>query len=188
MLSKTFFIDWEKPMEVIPMSVDNQKPLRYTERQPNTATTNPTVIWRTYLVANEWNELQNYRKTSIAIQMIAMFACLEWLELKNWAAITPGFSAEHSTPPYVQSRLSRFAIVSVLYMVIGLLQWIVHVLIIERLIVDPFHNIIDLCSIANISVLSLTHPLYGFYIHGRSVHGRADTDMVHMNQYLQNER
>ncbi|KHN84007.1 Meckelin [Toxocara canis] len=67
-------------------------------------------------------------------------------------------------------------------------QWIFHVLIVERILIDPFHNIIDLCSIANISVLSLTHPLYGYYIHGRSVHGRADTDMLHMNQYLQNER
>ncbi|VDM51219.1 unnamed protein product [Toxocara canis] len=84
--------------------------------------------------------------------------------------------------------MSRFALNSCLYLVIAMAQWIFHVLIVERILIDPFHNIIDLCSIANISVLSLTHPLYGYYIHGRSVHGRADTDMLHMNQYLQNER
>lgn len=67
-------------------------------------------------------------------------------------------------------------------------QWMFHVVVIERLVLDPFHNMIDLCSIANISVLALTHPLHGYYIHGRSVHGQADTDMAEMNQFLHKER
>ncbi|PIO73050.1 hypothetical protein TELCIR_04991 [Teladorsagia circumcincta] len=62
------------------------------------------------------------------------------------------------------------------------------VAIVERIIVDHFHNFIDLCSIANISVMALTHPLHGHYIHGRSPHGRADTGMAEMNEFLQKER
>uniref|UniRef100_F1L820 Meckelin n=1 Tax=Ascaris suum TaxID=6253 RepID=F1L820_ASCSU len=184
MLTKTFFIDWERPQPVVTSDVTKPPSADLTKG----VTTAPTVIWRTYLVANEWNELQNYRKTSIAVQMITMAVLLKWLQLENWAAVAPGFSTEHRSPPFSESRLSRFALNSFLYLTIAAVQWVFHVLIIERILVDPFHSMIDLCSIANISVLSLTHPLYGYYIHGRSVHGRADTDMAHMNQYLQNER
>lgn len=69
-----------------------------------------------------------------------------------------------------------------------MVQWIFHVVVFERIFSDPFHNMIDLCSIANISVLALTHPLYGYYIHGKSVHGRADTGIAEMNRCLQKER
>lgn len=95
--------------------------------------------------------------------------------------------------------MTVFAVDAALFFLLGFLQWTVHVLLIERVLIDPFHNFIDLCSIANIrqalcpsrlffSVLCLTHPLHGFYIHGRSVHGRADTNMAEMNDFLQRER
>ncbi|KAE9412195.1 hypothetical protein Angca_005524, partial [Angiostrongylus cantonensis] len=46
------------------------------------------------------------------------------------------------------------------------------------------------CKVYNglFSVITLTHPLHGYYIHGRSVHGRADTGMAEMNEFLQKER
>ncbi|ETN85262.1 hypothetical protein NECAME_06488, partial [Necator americanus] len=87
--------------------------------------------------------------------------------------------------------MTRFAVVVSCYLFVGFLQWVVQVVVVERMILDPFHNFIDLCSIANISfcsVLSLTHPLHGHYIHGRSVHGRADTNMAEMNEFLKKER
>ncbi|VDN19594.1 unnamed protein product [Cylicostephanus goldi] len=81
-----------------------------------------------------------------------------------------------------------FAVVVLFYLLVGFLQWVFQLVVVERMIQDPFHNFIDLCSIANISVLALTHPLHGYYIHGRSVHGRADTGMAEMNEFLQKER
>ncbi len=84
--------------------------------------------------------------------------------------------------------MTRFAIASGLYLFVAFAQWLINVTIIERAIADHFHNFIDLCSVANISVLSLTHPQFGYYIHGRSVHGHADTNMNEMNQMLQRER
>ena len=33
----------------------------------------------------------------------------------------------------------------------------------------------------------LANRHFGYYIHGRSVHGRADTDMMDMNQMLKRE-
>lgn len=94
------------------------------------------------------------------------------------------------TPPveYQWTRLSRFAVAAVLYLLIGVVQWGVVSFGVETLIYKPFHNFIDLCSISNISVLALTRSQFGYYIHGRSVHGHADTNMSEMNEMLQRER
>ena len=83
--------------------------------------------------------------------------------------------------------MSRFAIDLSFYALTGLTQWLIQSLIIEKM-ADPFRNFMDLCSIANISVLVMTHPLRGFYIHGRSVHGYADADMFELNNFLQKEK
>ena len=56
-------------------------------------------------------------------------------------------------------------------------------LIYERFFQHPIQQFVDLCSLANISVFILETDLYGYYIHGRSVHGRADTGLreMHLN-------
>jgi hypothetical protein len=59
---------------------------------------------------------------------------------------------------YAESRMSRFAIDITIYLAIALAQWVVTVIIVEK-IADPFRNFMDLCSVANISVLAFTHPL-----------------------------
>ena len=38
-----------------------------------------------------------------------------------------------------------------------------------------------------VSVLVLSHPRFGYYIHGRSPHGQADTNMKEMGRNLRNE-
>ncbi|TKR68236.1 hypothetical protein L596_024244 [Steinernema carpocapsae] len=184
-LTETFFIDWERSRLVAEVSDastqisrDLKVPTRYTV---------PPVIWRTYMVANEWNELQQYRKTSTAFQLFAVLFVLQFLHFEEWAVVHPGFSLEVQPEQFVSSRFSRFAVNFLVFLVIGFVQWTFNVLIFERIVTDPFHNFIDLCSVANVSVLALTHPLYGYYIHGRSVHGRADTGMLEMNEFLQRE-
>lgn len=86
------------------------------------------------------------------------------------------------------TTLTELAIISSIYLAVSVIQWLLRITIAERFLSDPFHNMIDLCSISNISILILTHPLHGYYIHGRSVHDQADTDMISMNQYLHRER
>lgn len=63
---------------------------------------------RTYLVANEWNELQDYRKTSVGLQMITMIALLHWLKLENWAAITPGLHTGNIYKLDIKLLINRF--------------------------------------------------------------------------------
>lgn len=47
---------------------------------------------------------------------------------------------------------------------------------------------IDFCSVSNISVFLMSRKLFGYYIHGRSVHGHADTNMREMNANLLKEQ
>lgn len=52
-----FLIDWERPKAT--------SGINSTEIQLQ-----PVSIWRTYFVANEWNEIQTKRKTSLLLQML----------------------------------------------------------------------------------------------------------------------
>uniref|UniRef100_A0A670J080 Meckelin-like n=1 Tax=Podarcis muralis TaxID=64176 RepID=A0A670J080_PODMU len=127
-----FLIDWEKPKErgTAKASMGYQK------------ATSSVSAWRTFLIANEWNEIQTHRKVNPTLQLFAVLLLLEVL-----------FS-------------------------VGLY---------ERFVEDKIHQFVDLCSLSNVSVFILTHRCYGFYIHGRSVHGQADVGMDTMLTYIRKE-
>lgn len=72
-------------------------------------------------------------------------------------------------------------------MCIALVQWVFHTFIYERFIEDKVRQYVDLCSMSNISVFILENDMFGYYIHGRSVHGRADTGMREMHENLKRE-
>ena len=48
-------------------------------------------------------------------------------------------------------------------------------------------NFVDLCSMSNVSVLLMTERNYGYYIHGRSPHGRADVSHAAMTLNMARE-
>ncbi|VDM75826.1 unnamed protein product [Strongylus vulgaris] len=181
-LQETFFIDWERPHVV----EDSQTNHPISKDVSKDRIELPVVVWRTYLVANEWAELRCVRATCLGLQLLLVLMLLEAFNFMRFSIIQPGFGI--GSPSAESTILSRFAVVVLFYLLVGFLQWVVQLVVVERMIQDPFHNFIDLCSIANISVLALTHPLHGHYIHGRSVHGRADTGMAEMNEFLQKER
>nr|CAD7441633.1 unnamed protein product [Timema bartmani] len=154
-----FLIDWERPRAK--SSIAHPQSHRIDQNSVN----QPVSIWRTYFVANEWNEIQTNRKTNPELHT--------------------------SLPPHMQqSRLSstcRFAVGVIVYMTIYLFQWLFMVGIYERYIKNGIQDFVDVCSLANISVFILSLENYGFYIHGRSPHGFADTDMHTMIGQLQRE-
>jgi len=78
----------------------------------------------------------------------------------------------------------------------------------ERFIEHKTQQFVDLCSVSNVSCFSLlllllfhdmffptpqvsmvilSHMRFGYYIHGRSPHGQADTNMKEMCRNLKNE-
>lgn len=58
-----FLVDWERP--------------RTAHHDDDPTQPNSVSIWRTYFVANEWNEIQTLRKTSLNFQLVASVFLLE---------------------------------------------------------------------------------------------------------------
>ena len=173
-----FFLDWEKP-----------RPLPRGNAQGVDAKA-PVSIWRTLFIGNEWNELQTLRKISPEIQIGLVLFFLKVAGFEYLTTTDPGrrFSVDEATE-YVgeQSHLLRFAVAVLLYMSIAFVQWLFFAFIYERFLGDPFGDFIDLCSMANVSVIVFHSKLYGYYLHGRSVHGRSDTDMLEMHEQFKRE-
>uniref|UniRef100_A0AAZ3RYN1 Meckelin n=1 Tax=Oncorhynchus tshawytscha TaxID=74940 RepID=A0AAZ3RYN1_ONCTS len=170
-----FFIDWERP--------------RGKANKTIQGTPSPVSIWRTYFVANEWNEIQTIRKISPTFQIMAVLFLLEVVGFSSLALRDPWSDLQRPpqsyAPPY--SLTLRYGLAATLWLCIGLLQIIFSSAFHERFVEDKIRQFVDLCSISNISVLLLSHRCFGYYIHGRSVHGHADTNMEEMNINLKRE-
>jgi meckelin len=48
-------------------------------------------------------------------------------------------------------------------------------------------HFVDFCTVTNISMFIMTHTQYGYYIHGKSPQGNADTSMQQMAEALAKE-
>lgn len=92
----------------------------------------------------------------------------------------------------VCTRLSSLDVLSLLVegssYIPSLLQRLYVFLIYERFFEHKIRQFVDLCSVSNVSVFIMTRKLFGFYVHGRSVHGHADTNMRGMNINLHKEQ
>ena len=73
------------------------------------------------------------------------------------------------------------------YLIKALAQYVVYGTIVLRCINDRLGSFVDFCSVSNVSVFVMTHCQFGYYIHGRSPHGNADTNMQEMSQALLKE-
>ena len=72
-----FLLDWERPQGVI--APTNQNPEQPRGMAPQTQ--GSVSIWRTYFIANEWNELQSLRRGSPVLQLLAALFLLQVLAL-----------------------------------------------------------------------------------------------------------
>lgn len=133
-----FFIDWERPKGKVLKAVEGEGIVKSAAA--------PVSIWRTYFIANEWNEIQTVRKINPLFQVLAVLFFLEVVGFSNLALMDSSSSLTRSSDSYIApwSRILRFGVSAAL------------------------------CC-------------FGYYIHGRSVHGHADTNMEEMNMNLKRE-
>ena len=57
----------------------------------------------------------------------------------------------------------------------------------DRFYRNKISQYVDILSLSNISLLIFDEKCHGYYIHGRSVHASADTDMEELNECLMKE-
>ncbi|XP_042293719.1 meckelin-like [Sceloporus undulatus] len=174
-----FLIDWEKPKarQTVQASTGNQ------------GAASSVSAWRTFLIANEWNEIQTHRKVSPSLQLFAVLLLLEVVGLKNLASRDLNVNLNPDPNDYQApwSPILRFGIAASVWLAVWIVQVVFSVGFYERFVEDKIHQFVDLCSLSNVSVFILTHRCYGFYIHGRSVHGHADVDMDTIHSYFRKE-
>ncbi|NXS10081.1 MKS3 protein, partial [Neodrepanis coruscans] len=176
-----FFIDWERPKGKVLKAVEGEGVTKSAAA--------PVSIWRTYFIANEWNEIQTVRKINPLFQVLAVLFFLEVVGFSNLALMDASSSLTRSSESYVApwSRILRFGVSAALWIAIAILQVIFFSVFYERFVEDKISQFVDLCCVSNISVFLLSHNCFGYYIHGRSVHGHADTNMEEMNMNLKRE-
>ncbi|KFM66491.1 Meckelin, partial [Stegodyphus mimosarum] len=204
-----FFIDWERPRvrasTTSTRNVTSSKNVAETSAGSDTKKSNSSAlkgtpdkinaemagvsIWRTYFVANEWAEIQSQRKINLSIQLFGVLFFLKVLEFENYALAGQSFSEPSSdlTKYVPYSTCCRFALGATVYLSFAILQMIVRKIIYERFVEDKLQQYVDLCSVSNVSVFILVTKRFGYYIHGRSTHGKADVNMKEMHEFLRKE-
>lgn len=182
-----FIIDWEQPRAK--NYIPHPQLSTGVEEEGKSKGEQPVSIWRTYFIANEWNELQTYRKIDLGLQLSLTLLFLKVIGFENLATAEPNSNLKPSSNEYIspQSYVCRFAISMSVYAIIAAAQWLFKIALYERYIENKLQQFIDLCSIANISIFILEHTMYGYYIHGRSAHGYADIDMQSIYEQMKRE-
>ena len=168
-----FFIDWEHDKDIL-------------ESVAGKTTNKPYKSpWRSIHIVNQYNLLQRSRTISIPFCFL-VFIMLYYSKNIHWdhyTQRTPNISwVEHSPEHYL---LRHFLGTFVLFMA-GVAQYVLR-RIIQLWVPTPSTEFLDLCSVANVSVLILQESLRGYYIHGQSPLGKADTTLQELIKFLEEE-
>ncbi|CAF3493209.1 unnamed protein product [Adineta steineri] len=165
-----FFIDWERP---------------------KAGDVNHVSAWRTYFVANEFNEIQTFRRIHVSFHLLFVLFLLKVINLENLALAGPDITL--SAPTFdgnytaEYNRIFRIGIAFPVLLGTGFIQYFFYIIFYQRFIENKIMNFIDLCSVSNISVFILDQNRHGYYIHGRSPHGTTDVNMKDMLMNLERE-
>eukprot|EP00795_Rhopilema_esculentum_P008416 gene8416-14397_t len=174
-----FFIDWERPRGRI-----------VNPGQAQSDADSPVSIIRTLFVANEWREIQTMKRINPTLQILLVLFGLKVIGFEHLTTVDPvsRFSVNEAVD-YVGeiSFVFRFAVTSIMFVCVAVGQWLFFGMVYEHFIADAIEDFVDFCSISNISIILLTHSNYGYYIHGRSVHGRADASLRELYENFKRE-
>lgn len=168
-----FFIDWEKNKMTLTASGAKEF--------------SPVSAWRTIFISNEYNEIQSVRITNVELTALLTVFLLEGTSLKHLSTITPAARDSEGHFYSEQSKMLRFFIASILLLAISGVQYLVNRGLVYRFVKHPLHQFLDLLSLSNHSVLILSSPYAGHYLHGRSTMPFTDVDMEHIIGQLRQE-
>eukprot|EP01116_Phalansterium_solitarium_P011401 TRINITY_DN27065_c0_g1_i1.p1 TRINITY_DN27065_c0_g1~~TRINITY_DN27065_c0_g1_i1.p1 ORF type:complete len:391 (-),score=155.55 TRINITY_DN27065_c0_g1_i1:87-1259(-) len=167
-----FLIDWERSRG------------RLQARGNEKAGMAPVSVWRSLNVMKELNNLQTARIISVNFNLIALAFILEGIEVAGSSVWQPPLK----DPGFGQQRwLLRLALIVFFYMALALVQIVWSYAFAFRFVRERVAVFVDLLSVSNISLIAFSEQCYGYYLHGRSVHSHADTNMIGLNANLKHE-
>lgn len=208
-----FFIDWEKPKMLTSSQIlnhashYNQLNEQSKAQQKNNFKTNihdtnfsltnqQLSFWRPYTVINKWISMQTSGRQNTTLQLILFVCIVDFFNLTNLATTDLNLESQllDSSSKNCQQKLSpilgrtfRLLILSLVYFGLSIGQITYKKYFHEPMIRNSFHEFIDLCSVANISLFSMLYPRFGYYIHGRNPNGSGDCGISDMNALLERE-
>ena len=168
-----FFIDWEHDKDLLINNLSDIRSQKYRG------------AWRGLHIANQFNILQKQRTISIPfcfcwLIMLWYYHKTKWA---NYAHRVPNVNFVENSP---ESKILRHFIGTFVLFISGITQYYL-----RRILQFQFPmkkmEFLDLCSVANISVFILEDSLHGYYVHGQSPLGKADTNLSDLVKFLEEE-
>lgn len=136
-------------------------------------------------MANEWYNLQCFRRCRLEFTLIGTIILLEGLGAKSLGTLQPQFQdlkiGDHNI-------FLVFAIDCICWLSIIFGQILFRFIFYERYYRNKITQYLDVLSVSNISMFALDEKCHGYYIHGRSVHQTADTGIDELNNFLRQEQ
>lgn len=184
-----FFVDCERPKlgETVLLKNHLETPSSMGSRNINLE--NNVSAWRNYFIANEWLELTTKRPISVFLHTFGMLILLHLVGMQHFASTLFYFhvTKQPSEPPISTDIILKVSTGLICFLLSYTVQRLINYLVWERYVKNPIQQFIDVCSIANVSVFLFSHRCYGYYVHGRSPHGFADTDVCSMMMQFKRE-
>jgi len=153
-MTDIFFIDWEPPRHYT-----------YASNMRGRRTVSP---WRRMFLANEFNELQSQKHIPSGLVLIVFLALMEGLGMKNYANVETSLSTATDLYAPKSFLMSSVVIIFVIFLV-GALFYIGSFILgffFPMWFPVSYVDFIDLCSLANFSIMIFDEDLKGYYIHG----------------------
>lgn len=162
-----FFLDWETPRK-----------------------DNFVSVWRTMFIANEWNQLQTARRTSLHVILFGLALVLVGFDLESDAEPRPDLEEKsfEGSGVHHHNIALRFANTTWWFLIFAFVQYLWRNCVYERYFAEPkAQSFLDVCTVAKISVLIFDSDYHGFYLHADSPYPYADETMSELTRHLFNE-
>ena len=143
------------------------------------------IAWRSIFIANELNELQTeMRKIPPATTLIWFTAFYIGLGWQWWGKANPDFNNEMQPLEPFNPFLKFFLAASVFICIVTVQLILSYV---QSFPTSESLDFVDICTFANCSVLMLTSPFGGYYIHGQAPWEQSDLPLAWLKEELDKE-
>lgn len=144
----------------------------------------PVSMWRSNFLAHQLSQVQCMRFLHPLLVMTIAGVFLDGFHFTYLSLGIPQ-GKRLDIQGAVSIEALRVAVDSLFLCGVALVLYIIEFQVYYRFfVVHPFQAFVDLCSVSNISVMILLEPMWGFYIHGRSIHAHADVNMADFQKNL----
>lgn len=150
-----FLIDWERPK-----AEDVKEGDFGSKREVN--------AWRSLFLLNELNELQTYKLIQTDFTLIVYGIVMEGFGIKYYISYSADLVTVPTNTP--NNYVLFFFVTACLIYIIAAIQYVFRYVVKGKFPLKT-DELVDLCSITNISILIFDESFHGYYIHGRSPYG-----------------